>query len=60
MQYIPREVRGATDSGCVPPRPTIGDAWLRVLDVLVRVVTFGKGRVCRDHGRIIHWNGELR
>ena len=60
MQYIPNEMRDATGSGCVSPRPTIGDAWLRVLDALVRVLTLGKGRVCRAPGRIVNWTGELR
>ena len=60
MQYIPNEMRDATGNGCVPPRPTVGDAWLRALDALVCVLTLGKGRVCRAPGRIINWNGELR
>lgn len=30
--------------GVVPRRPGLMDAWIRVLDAVVRVLTFGRGR----------------
>ncbi len=33
------------DAGVFPPPPTVGGAWLRVLDRVVRVLTLGRGRV---------------
>lgn len=32
-------------SGVCPPPPTVGGAWLRVLDRVVRILTLGRGRV---------------
>lgn len=47
--------------GFVPRRPGLMAAWLRVLDVAVRVLTFGRGRVVRGplHGPVC-WDGNLR
>ena len=47
--------------GVVPRRPGLLDIWLRVLDAVVRVLTFGRGRVVRGPLRgPIHWDGILR
>ena len=48
-------------SGVVPRRPGLMDAWLKVLDAVVRVLTFGRGRVMRAPLRgPIHWDGNLK
>ena len=55
-----RRAMGGAD-GVVPPRPGLMDAWIRVLDVLVRVLTFGRGRVVRGPLRgPVRWDGNLR
>jgi len=43
-------MRRAMDGGkgVMPQRPGLTDAWLKVLDALARVLTFGRGRVVRD------------
>ena len=47
--------------GVVPRRPGLMDAWIRVLDVVVRVLTFGRGRVVRGPLRgPVCWDGNLR
>ena len=48
--------------GCVVPRRLgLMDAWLRVLDAVVRVLTFGRGRVVREMARgPIRWYGNLK
>ena len=47
--------------GVVPRRPGLMDAWIRVLDVLVRVLTFGRGRVVRGPLRgPVCWDGNLK
>ena len=48
--------------GCVVPRrPGVMDAWIRVLDVFVRILTFGRGRVVREMARgPVRWDGNLR
>ena len=55
-----RKAMGGAD-GVVPRRPGLMDAWIRVLDVVVRVLTFGRGRVVREiaHGPV-RWDGNLR
>ena len=47
--------------GFVPPRQGLGDLWLAAVDILVRVLTLGRGRVVKA-GRIgpIHWGGVLK
>ncbi len=48
-------------SGVVPRRPGLLDVWLWVLDAVVRVLTFGHGRVV--HGPLrgpVHWDGNLK
>ena len=48
-------------NGIVPRRPGLMDAWMRVLDVFVRVLSFGRGRVVRGPLReIVHWDGNLK
>lgn len=55
-----RRAMGGAD-GVVPRRPGLMDAWIRVLDVLVRVLTFGRGRVVREIARgPVRWDGNLR
>ena len=55
-----RRAMGEAD-GVVPRRPGLMDAWIRVLDVLVRVLTFGRGRVVREIARgPVRWDGNLR
>ena len=55
-----RRAMGGAD-GVVPRRPGVMDAWIRVLDVLVRVLTFGRGRVVREIARgPVRWDGNLR
>ena len=48
--------------GCVVPRrPGLMDAWIRVLDVFVRILTFGRGRVVCEMARgPVRWDGNLR
>ena len=55
-----RRAMGGAD-GVVPRRPGLMDAWIRVLDVVVRVLTFGRGRVVREIARgPVRWDGNLR
>ena len=55
-----RKAMGEAD-GVVPQRPGVMDAWLRGLDVVVRVLTFGRGRVVRGPLRgPVHWDGNLK
>ena len=55
-----RRVMGGA-KGVVPRRPGLMDAWIRGLDVLVRVLTFGRGRVVRGPPRgPVRWDGNLR
>ena len=63
MQIQTDEIRRAMGGadGVVPRRPGLMDAWIRVLDVLVRVLTFGRGRVVREMARgPVRWDGNLR
>ena len=63
MQIQTDEIRRAMGEadGVVPWRPGLMDAWIRVLDVLVRVLTFGRGRVVREMARgPVRWDGNLR
>ena len=63
MQIQTEEMRRAMGGadGVVPRRPGLMDAWIRVLDVLVRVLTFGRGRVVREIARgPVRWDGNLR
>lgn len=63
MQIQTEEIRRAMDGadGVVPRRPGVMDAWIRVLDVLVWVLTFGRGRVVRDIARgPVRWDGNLK
>ena len=55
-----RRAMGEAD-GVVPRRPGVMDAWLRVLDAVVRVLTFGRGRVVRGPLRgPVRWDGNLK
>ena len=63
MQIQTDEMRGAMGGakGVAPRRPGLMDAWLRVLDVLVRLLSFGRGRVVREMARgPVRWDGNLR
>ena len=63
MQIQTEEMRRAMGGAdeVVPRRPGLMDAWIRVLDVLVRVLTFGRGRVVREIVRgPVRWDGNLR
>ena len=63
MQIPTDEMRRAMDevSGVVPRRPGLMDAWLWVLDAVVRVLTFGRGRVVRGPLRgPVRWDGILK
>jgi hypothetical protein len=63
MQIQTEEMRRAMGGAdeVVPRRPGLMDAWIRVLDVLVRVLTFGRGRVVRERARgPVRWDGNLR
>ena len=63
MQIQTDEMRRAMDGadGIVPRRPGLMDAWIRVLDALVRILTFGRGRVVRGPLRgIVRWDGNLK
>ena len=45
----------------VPRRPGLMDAWIRVLDVVVRILTFGRGRVVREISfGPVRWDGNLK
>ena len=47
--------------GVVLQRPGLMDVWLKTLDVLVRVLTFGRGRVVRGPLRgPVRWDGNLK
>ena len=55
-----RRAMGGAD-GVVPRRPGLMDAWIRVLDVVVRVLTFGRGRVVREISfGPVRWDGNLK
>lgn len=63
MQRIPSIMKDGSQDNAndfVPSQLTIMDIWLKILDGVVRVLTFGKGRVVQNPGRIIRWNGEIR
>ena len=63
MQILTDEQRQAMDaaSGVVPRRPGLMDAWIWVLNAVVRVLTFGRGRVVRNPLRgPIRWDGNLK
>ena len=63
MQIQTEEMRRAMGGAeeVVPRRPGLMDAWIRVLDVVVRVLTFGRGRVVRGPLRgPVCWDGNLR
>ena len=63
MQIQTEEMRRAMGGAeeVVPRRPGLMDAWIRVLDVIVRVLTFGRGRVVRGPLRgPVCWDGNLR
>ena len=64
MQVLTDEQRRAMDGradGFAPPRPRLGDLWLAAVDVLVRILTLGRGRVMKVN-RIgpIHWDGAIK
>ena len=63
MQIQTEEMRMSMDGGkgVVPRRPGLMDVWIRILDAVVLVLTFGRGRVVRGplHGRI-RWDGNLK
>ena len=55
-----RQAMGGADE-VVPRRPGLMDAWIRVLDVVVRILTFGRGRVVREMARgPVRWDGNLK
>ena len=55
-----RRAMGEADR-VVPCRPGLMDAWICVLDAVVRVLTFGRGRVVRGPLRgIVRWDGNLK
>ena len=63
MQVLTDEQRRAMDGragGFVPPRPTLGDLWLAAVDVLVRILTLGRGRVEKTRSSPVHWDGVIR
>ena len=63
MLVLTDEQRRAMDGradGFVPPRPTLGGLWLAALDVLVRSLTYGRGRVAKTRSCPIHWDGVIR
>ena len=63
MQMLTDEQRRAMDGragGSVPPRPRLGDLWLTALDVLVRILTLGRGRVVKTRFGPIQWDGMIR
>ena len=63
MQMLTEEQRRAMDGragGFAPPRPTLGDLWLTALDVLVRILTLGRGRVAKTRSGPIRWEGVIR
>ena len=63
MQIQTEEMRRAMGEagGVVPRRPGLMDTWIRVLDAVVRVLTFGRGRVVRGPLRgPVCWDGNLR
>ena len=63
MQIQTDEMRRAMNggNGVVPQRTGLMGAWLKVLDVVVRILTFGRGRVVREMARgPVRWDGNLR
>ena len=63
MQIQTDEMRRAMGEagGVVPWRPGLMDAWIRVLDAVVLVLTFGRGRVVRGPLRgPVRWEGNLK
>ena len=63
MQIQTEEMRMSMDcgKGVVPRRPGLMDVWLKVLDAVVRVLTFGRGRVVRGPLRgLVRWDGNLK
>ena len=63
MQIQTNEMRRAMNggNGVVPRRPGLMGAWLKVLDALVRILTFGRGRVVRGPLREpVRWDGNLK
>ena len=63
MQIQTEEMRRAMGEagGVVPRRPGLMDAWIWGLDVVVRVLTFGRGRVVRGPLRgPVRWDGNLK
>lgn len=63
MQVLTDEQRRAMSGragGFAPPRPTLGDLWLAALDVLVRILTLGRGRVAKARSSQIHRDGVIR
>lgn len=63
MQVMTDEQRRAMSGrtgGFVPPRPGPGDLWLAAVDVLVRILTLGRGRVVKARRRPIYWDVVIR
>ena len=63
MQIQTEEMRMSMDGGkgVAPQRPGLMDVWLKTLDALVRVLTFGRGRVVRGPLRgPVRWDGNLK
>lgn len=64
MQMLTDEQRRAMDGRAgsfAPPRPQLGDLWLAVVDVLVRILTLGRGRVMKvNRSGPIRWDGVIK
>lgn len=63
MQMLTDEQRRAMDGRAgsfAPPRPTLGGLWLATLDVLMRILTVGRGRVTKTRSAPICWDGAIR
>ena len=63
MQVMTDEQRRAMSGrtgGFVPPRPGPGDLWLAAVDVLVRILTLGRGRVIKTRSDPIRWDGVIK
>ena len=63
MQIQTDDLRMSMDcgKGVVSRRPGLMDAWIRILDMVVRVLTFGRGRVVRGPLRgPVRWDGNLK
>lgn len=65
MTYMPdaqRQAMGSDARGFTPPRPRVlRNAWFRLLDIAVRILTLNSGRVITNNRRDpICWDGIVR